>query len=79
MYMDCVDLIAPLVGYDDNLTQSALMRVTDTLRYMKCSAYAKRYLAGLVKNLNSKVRATFFPLKIHRCNIDIYRILGIRK
>ena len=53
--MDCVDLVAPLVGFDDDLTQRALMNVSDALRYMKCGAYAKRYLAGLVKNLNAKV------------------------
>merc|ERR1711968_190597 len=36
------------------MTQVALLKVTDSLRHMKFATFAKRYLSGLVKALNSK-------------------------
>lgn len=48
---DCVDLTATIVGYDDQVCTGYVFKTTELLRSMKCSVYAKRYLAGLVKNL----------------------------
>jgi hypothetical protein len=48
---DCVDLTATIVGYDDQVCTEYIFKTTELLRSMKCSIYAKRYLAGLVKNL----------------------------
>ena len=50
---DCADLLATLMGYDDHKTQDAILCATEAFRTMKCPVFAKRYLAGLIKKLNT--------------------------
>jgi hypothetical protein len=49
--MDCVDLAASLLGYDDDESRAAICATTSTLRKMRCPNLAKRYVEGICSQL----------------------------
>jgi ankyrin repeat protein/acyl-CoA-binding protein len=57
LYLDCADLTAALLGFDDTITITAICQVSTCLRKMHYTSYAREYLNHICDDL----RATYDP------------------
>ena len=51
-YLDCVDLTASLLGFEDDATISMIELVTSTFRKMHCASNAKEYITAICLKLD---------------------------